>query len=243
MNIEKVLKNERLMHALTGLGAEEFRKLVPEFEQQWQKFLQREYDGNDQRERKPGGGRNGCTKTPADKLLFILLYYKCYPTYDVLSFLYDCNRSNACRKQQRLSIILESTLKRKLVLPKRQIRNIEEFFRAFPEAREVFIDGTERPIQRPQSTEKQKANYSGKKKRHTRKNIIISTRKKRIGFLSKTAEGKEADITILRATAPPRVIPKNIPTHVDLGFKGLDTEYPDHRIAIPKKKPRTRDLT
>jgi hypothetical protein len=30
--------------------------------------------------------------------------------------------------------------------------------------------------------EKQKENYSGKKKMHTRKNIIISDKKKRIGY-------------------------------------------------------------
>ena len=129
------------------------------------------------------------------------------------------------------------------MLPKRQLRNVEEFFKAFPEAREVFIDGTERPIQRPQDKEKQKANYSGKKKRHTRKNLIISTRKRYVGFLSRTVEGKEHDMTILKAQAPPRAIPKKIKTHVDLGFKGLDTEYPDHRISMPQRKSRTRDLT
>ena len=243
MNIEKVLKNERLMHALTGISAKEFTELLPEFGKVWHAVRIQEYQKDVKRERRPGGGRKGCTSTIPQRLFFILLYYKCYPTYDVLSFLYDCNRSNACRKQQRMSAILERTLKRKLVLPKRQIRSVEESLKAFPEAREVFIEGTERPIQRPKDQETQKANYSGKKKRHTRKNIIISTKKKRVGFLSKTVEGRESDITILRATAPPRFIPPYVKTHVDLGFKGLDTEYPDHRISIPAKKPRTRDLT
>jgi len=243
MNIEKVFKNDRLTHALTGMSAEEFTGLLPEFEKVWETARMREYQNNPERERKPGGGKKGVLKTSSDKLFFILLYYKCYPTYDVMSFLYDCNRSAACRRQQQLSVFLERTLKRKLVLPKRQIRSMEEFFKAFPEVKEVFIDGTERPIQRPKDTERQKANYSGKKKRHTRKNIIMSTKKKRIGFLSKTVEGKESDITVLRATAPPRFIPPNIKTHVDLGFKGLDTEYPDHHISMPRKKPKGRDLT
>ena len=241
--LEKALKNERLLHALTGMSAKEFIQLLPEFEGTLARFRHRAYLANPERTRKPGGGKKGFLKTSAQQLFFILLYYKCYPTYDLMSFLYACDRSAACRRQQRLSGILERTLKRKLVLPKRQIRSIEEFLTAFPEAREVFIDGTERPIQRPKDQEKQKANYSGKKKRHTRKNIIISTKKKRIGFLSKTMEGKESDITILRATAPPRFIPPYVKTHVDLGFKGLDTEFPDHRISIPAKKPRTRDLT
>jgi hypothetical protein len=225
------------------MSAKEFRELLPEFEKVWEVARLRKYQNNPERERKPGGGKKGFLKTSSEKLFFILLYYKCYPTYDVVSFLYVCDRSAACRRQQKLSTILERTLKRKLVLPKRQIRSVEDFLKAFPEAKEVFIDGTERPIQRPKDKERQKANYSGKKKRHTRKNIIISTKKKRIGFLSKTIEGKESDITVLRSTAPPRYIPLNVKTHVDLGFKGLDTEYPDHLISIPAKKPRTRDLT
>ena len=243
ISLEKVLKNERLMHALTGMSAKEFMKLMPEFKHQLALFRKKAYLLNPSPQRKQGGGKKGFLKTPAEKLFFILLYYKCYPTYDVASFLYTCDRSAVCRRQQKLSMVLQATLKQKLVLPKRQMRSVVDFLKAFPEAREVFIDGTERPIQRPKDTERQKANYSGKKKRHTRKNIIISTKKKRIGFLSKTVEGKESDITILRATAPPRVIPKHIKTHVDLGFKGLETEYPDHRISIPNKKPRLRDLT
>lgn len=42
------------------------------------------------------------------------------------------------------------------------------------------IDGVERPINRPQDKEKQKENYSGKKKRHTRKNVAVSAQKKDI---------------------------------------------------------------
>lgn len=243
MNIQNVFKNDRLMHALTGMSAEEFTGLLSEFEKVWETTRLRKYHSNPKRERKPGGGKKGFLKTSTEKLFFILFYYKCYPTYDLASFLYACDRSAACRRQQQLSTLLERTLKRKLVLPKRQMRSVEDFLKAFPEAKEVFIDGTERPIQRPKDKERQKANYSGKKKRHTRKNIIISTKKKRIGFLSKTVEGKTSDITILRATAPVRFIPPNIKTHIDLGFKGLDTEYPKHRISIPAKKPRIRDLT
>ena len=243
IQLEKILKNDRLMRALTGLNAPEFTALLPEFEKQWILSRQIRYAADKKRQRKPGGGRKGRTGTIAEKFFFILFYYKCYPTYDVLGFFYACDRSNACRKQQRLSGTLEATLGKKLVLPKRQLRNIEEFLKAFPEAKEVFIDGTERPIQRPQDSKRQKEDYSGKKKRHTRKNLIISTRQKRIGFLSKTIGGKEHDFTILKAQAPPRVIPKDVKTHVDLAFKGIDRQYPDHRISMPERKPRTRGLT
>ena len=67
-----------------------------------------------------------------------------------------------------------------MVLPERKISTLEELLEVFPDVRDLFIDGTERPIQRPKDNEKQKENYSGKKKMHTRKNIIISDKKKRM---------------------------------------------------------------
>ncbi|BAZ03042.1 transposase (plasmid) [Tolypothrix tenuis PCC 7101] len=48
-----------------------------------------------------------------------------------------------------------------------------------------MIDGTEHPITRPQDREKQKQNYSGKKKRHTRKHSAAVDQTKRILVLSK----------------------------------------------------------
>ncbi|WP_440866492.1 hypothetical protein [Symbiopectobacterium purcellii] len=47
--------------------------------------------------------------------------------------------------------VLEMTLGRECVLPARQIRSAEEFFRAFPGVKDVFIDGTERPVQKPKN--------------------------------------------------------------------------------------------
>jgi hypothetical protein len=137
---------------------------------------------------------------------------------------------------------LESALGRKLALPKRQIKSVEEFFEAFPEAKEVFLDGTERPIQRPKEAKRQTANYSGKKKRHTRKNIILSTRKRRIGYLSPTVEGKEHDFQIVKETRLPDHIPKKVRIRVDSGFQGLLKEFPGHLVSIPRKKPKGRPL-
>ena len=128
-------------------------------------------------------------------------------------------------------------------MPKRQMRTIEEFFKAFPWAKEVFIDGTERPIQRPKNKEKQKSNYSGKKKRHTVKNIVITDKNKRIGFLGATVRGKEHDFSILKEQASPDHMPKKIKKRLDLGFKGIDAQFPGHKISMPRRKPRTKDLS
>ncbi len=243
MNFERVLKNPRLMAALTGMTPDEFLKLLPTFDATIESQRKHTYYRDSKRQRRLGGGRKGFLKSSMDKLFFILFYYKCYPTYDVASFLWDCDRSNAFRRQRAHSKTLQIALKRKLVLPKRQLKSVEDFFKMFPEAKEVFLDGTERPIQRPKDKEKQKANYSGKKKRHTRKNLIISDRKKRIGFLSKTVEGKRHDFTMLKDLAPPEYIPVNVRQRVDLGFKGYQKQYPRHLISMPVRKPRTRVLS
>jgi hypothetical protein len=62
------------------------------------------------------------------------------------------------------------------VLPIRKLSSIEEFIDRFPEVKEVIVDGTERPVQRPKDLQRQKEHYSGKKKRHTRKHITLTTR-------------------------------------------------------------------
>ena len=96
MNLNKILKNKRLTLALTGLSPQEFLDLLPIFAQTWIDKKQDDYQKNRKnRKRKPGGGRKGFLKEMQDKLLFILFYYKCYPTYDVLSFFYGFNRANA----------------------------------------------------------------------------------------------------------------------------------------------------
>lgn len=241
-NIERALTNKRLMLAITGVTPQEFQNLIPAFSQAWLEEKRKQHR-KDAKERKLGGGRIGFLKTTAEKLFFILFYYKCYPTYDVLSFIYDCNRSNACRRQFQLSNTIEKTLGKKLTLPERRMKKLEDFFKAFPEAREIFIDGTERPIQRPKDKEKQRANYSGKKKKHTRKNLVITEKNKRVGFLSKTVEGKKHDFTLLKEEAPPENMPPKIKKHMDLGFKGMQKQFPKHIVSMPKRKPRIKELS
>lgn len=243
LKTERVLKQKRLCLALTGLTPRELINLQPAFSACLNRQKKRDYDSDPHRQRQSGGGRKGFLPSVFDKLFFVLLYYKCYPTYDVLAFFCGCNRSNALRRQKFLSGILEATLRKKLVLPKRQLRRVEDFLKAFPEAKEVFVDGTERPIQRPKDSRKQKANYSGKKHRHTRKNLIISDRHKHVGFLSRTVEGRQHDFNILKEHAPPKCIPTTVRQRVDLGFKGYQQQYPGHCVSIPVRKPRTRELS
>ncbi|MBK5189921.1 MAG: transposase [Methanosarcinales archaeon] len=182
-------------------------------------------------------------RTHTEKLFFILFYYKCYPTFDVLGLLFDLDRSNACRNVQKLMLMAENVLEKKMVLPERKISTVEELLELFPGVKDLFIDGTERPIQRPKDREKQKANYSGKKKAHTRKNILIVDKNRRIGYLSPPAEGKKHDFGMFKELFPPGLFPKSIVLWLDLGFTGVERDYPAATVMMPKKKPKGGELS
>lgn len=176
---------------------------------------------NQNRIRAFGGGRKGLLPTPAHRLFAVLVYLKAYPTYDVLSFLLRLDRTRCCRWIQFLLPVLAKTLGRKLVLPKRHIHSVEEFFREFPEAKDIFINGTERRVQKSVSQKRRKRLYSGKKKATTRKNMVISDDKKRILILTPTTSGRRHDKRLFDKVMGGTTIPPSVMAWTDTGFQGL----------------------
>jgi len=161
------LRDDRQLRALTGLNEAKIEEILPLFSQVYRERDQQAYEeglGLGTRTRKPGGGRKGKLPTMRAKLLFILSYYKTYPTFDVLSAQFDLARSKANEQVHRLSPILHETLVRLEVLPQRQFESVEAFKAACPGIDQLLIDVTERPHQRPQDNEAQRELYSGKKK-------------------------------------------------------------------------------
>ena len=167
---------------------------------------------------------------------------KCYPTFDVASFFFRVDKSQAKRWVDNLRNKLEKALGKAMALPPRKIRSVKEFSERFPAVKELIIDGTERPVQRPKDKQKQKERYSGKKKKHTQKNIVVTNRTKEILLLSPTSGGKEHDYTMLKKSKLPEYIPEKIKAYLDLGFKGIQKDY-SLKIHMPFRKPRTRGLT
>jgi hypothetical protein len=161
LNYKRALGNDRVMKSLTGFTTEEFESLLPTFGAALKRHNQ---EKKPQRERTEGGGNKHTLETEGDKLFFILFYLKTYPTFDVLGFFYDVDRSRPCRWVEEYLPVLETALSWEVVLPVRKIKSIEEFLRVFPELKDLFIDGTERPTQRPQDKETQKNITQGKRK-------------------------------------------------------------------------------
>ncbi|WP_242042137.1 transposase [Leptolyngbya sp. FACHB-541] len=193
------------------------------------------------RQRAVGGGRKARLLGSQEKLFFILFYFKCYPTFDLAGIIFDLHRSQAHEWMHRLQPILAETLGKKMVLPERKLDSIEAFLERFPEVKRVMMGGTERPIQRPQDPEAQKANYSGRKKRHTRKHLAAVDERKRVLVLSRAREGKLHDKRFQDEDDLVGAIPDEIPIEADLGFLGLQKEYVN--IHLPHRKPKGAELS
>lgn len=237
MNLQKLATNPPAIKALVGLSWQEFTALVPVFTQSLHE-IQANRIG---RLRGIGGGRKGKLPDASSKLLFVLFYLKVYPTFDVRGILFDRDRGKCCRSVHNLSKVLEHALGRNLVLPQRKISSVEEFLQKFPEAKEVFLDGTERRVQRPKKPKSQSKTYSGKKKANTRKNIVLTDSKKRILVLSPTKSGRRHDKRLSDKILLCEHIPESVLIAADSGLQGIQLVHENTWLPIKgtKKKPLT----
>lgn len=236
MDIDRVLNNKRLVNALLGVTKAEFLALLPVFEQ-----VLYEHRRNKKRQRAVGGGSKGNIKDARSKLFFILFYIKTYPTFDVAAFVFASSKSRTCEWAHAILPLLEKTLGRQVVLPLRQIRTPEEFFHAFPGVREVLLDGVERPTIRSKKNKVQGKHYSGKKKRHMRKNIVITDEKKRILVLTPSKHGRVHDKKLSDKALAVVRLPPSVAIVADTGLLGIAKQHGN--ILMPAKKPRGGALT
>ena len=75
INPKKLLRRERQLKAVIGIGGKEFKNLHKQCEEIYNKIQQ-----NKLRKRSIEGVRQGVIKDTKSKLLFILMYVKVYPT-------------------------------------------------------------------------------------------------------------------------------------------------------------------
>ena len=86
LNIERILRQDRLLRATTGLNRKAFENLLVNFRQVYLSWpVKREKP----RKRKRGAGRKAQLITMEQKLFYILFYFKCYPTFDLASVLFE----------------------------------------------------------------------------------------------------------------------------------------------------------
>jgi len=240
----KLAKTPARFQRFTGLTVEEFDQLAEAVEPLW-KASERTRLTRRTRQRVVGGGGHYKLESFKDKLLVPLMYYRLYVTYELLSWMFGVDVSNLNRLVHRLESVLAKHLNPQPPRPvKRRIRNWEAFQTAYPELTEVVIDGTEQGTQRPRGQKRQKPYYSRKRKRHTIKTQIVVTKSGRVLWVSDSVPGGRVhDYSLLKRSRVMERLPKEVTKRVDLGYQGIETDYPDHAVVIPKKKPPKQDLT
>lgn len=238
LDYTRLKRNPRKFLALTGLTVKEFKALLPAFSEAYRN----KYEGNKtlakrKRKRQVGGGRNGQLKTAEQKLLFILVHQKTYPLQVVLGELFGLSQTSANQWIHRLLPILRQALIVIGVMPERDGGKFAQSERRQRESADYIIDGTERRRQRPQKPRKQAIHYSGKKKMHTDKNVVIvHTRSKRVGYLSPTHAGKTHDKKV--ADREQITYPQKATLRKDTGFQGYEPNVKHCYQA--KKSPRAK---
>ena len=239
----KLARNPKLFLSFTGMHLHTFQELLPQFEQA---YLQLEIRRKERllrtgrnRKRAAGAGKP-FSNDLTNRLLMLLIYYRLYLTQDFLTILFKAsNKSLICRSIQHIRPVVESvvptpdrSLNRILSLAKseherrqKRIGTIEEFREAYPELSFV-IDGVEQPKRKPENKEKRKSDYSGKKKRHTRKQLITGTPSGIIVDLSPSVGGRSHDFQVFKDDRAARGIldklkPYRSTLYGDSGFQGM----------------------
>jgi hypothetical protein len=208
--------------ALTGLSPAEFDLLLTAFDH----CLERLYPAGrttagQPRQRFPGGGRTGALHEPGQKLLFLLVYLKTYPLQVVMAELFGLSQPRVNYWLHRLLPVLRDALDALGVLPQRDPQAFAQVAAPCGQRVRRIIDGSERRRQRPKNPEKQAAHYSGRKKVHSDKNVVVAAAgSKRIEYLSQTYTGRVSDKRI--ADREGIAYPPGTLLYKDSGFQGYE---------------------
>lgn len=237
LNYETLKKKPKKLLALTGLARREFEEVLPVFAKALNKTEAKIHAKTSRRKRATGAGRKPGLRTLEDKLLFALVYTKTYPLQVVQGQLFEMSQSSASEWIHFLLPILAEALAALKVMPERDGSRLAQHERRRAESFDLIVDGVERRRQRPKDPIKQTLHYSGKKKGHYDKNLVVAnTQSKRIGFLSRTLPGIAHD----KAMADWAEIryPRGTTLRSDLGFWGYAPQVQRH--VQPKKSQRRR---
>jgi hypothetical protein len=160
----RLIKSERQWKSSTGLSEAQFKRLSSLFGQTYEFF-----EGVNLEESAKRLGSELLLPTYADCLFFVLFQLKNGLCYDNLGLLIGTDDSNARRNFEKYVRVLERTLERKGAMPKRNFKDLQEFEHYLQDEKEIIIDGSEQPTQRPKEPEEQKGHYSGKKTSHVQR--------------------------------------------------------------------------
>ena len=115
---------------------------------------------------------------------------------------------------------------------------VEEYFPGFM----AFTDCTEQPIPRPKNRIRKRKFYWGKRKKYTVKSLYTTNQKGLLIYKTKHKQrGRRHDYRIYKKNHPD--LPKDVMSMYDLGFLGLEKDFPEQKSSLPIKKEKGCELT
>ena len=208
--------------AATSLTHEEFARVLPAFAAAYAVLSppDKTWEGK-VRQRQSGGGAKGGLPQMADKLFFILVYQKTNPLQTMHGLQFELSQPQTHYWIHRLLPVLQRALAALGMAPEREASRVATSALALEGAPAMAIDGTERRRQRPINAAQQQEQYSGKKKTHTDKNILlVNEHSTKVVYLGPTVAGKKHDKKA--ADEGEIAYPTNATLDKDTGFQGYE---------------------
>jgi len=223
--------------SVTSLTDEEFQVLLPTFEKCYRLLSPpKPKPTKKHKQRASGGGRKAKLADISDKLLFILAYQKTAPLQTLHGLQFGISQGRVNYWVHRLLPVLQMSLDELGMKPARVGEQVAGLIEASEGGANLSLDASERLLQRPVNDEKQRAKYSGKKKTHTDKNLLlVNENTRRVVYLSETVEGKMHDKKL--ADESQISYPKNASLTQDTGFQG----YQPKGVLIEQPKKKSED--
>jgi hypothetical protein len=163
-----------------------------------------------------------------DEVIISLLYLRIYTTHFFLGGIFGIDESTSFRAERRVERAL--LISRKFSLPKRRVLSEEEFTK-------ILVDVMEIRIERPKR--KQKRDYSGKRKAHTKKaQVILDGDRKEILSVD-LGNGRMHDFRLFKESKGKINPNSNILT--DKGYTGIHKFH--NNSFVPKKNAKKKPLT
>ena len=178
---------------------------------------------------------------PADRVLLTVVRLRQYPTQEVLGFLFGVSDSAAKRAVDRCLPLLERAGRDTMRMPDpgRGRRKTPPRVIADTPGLAVLVDTFEQPIQRPRR--RQRAYYSGKKKRHTLKSrVAVDEESGRLAHVADSRPGPWADFKVLKRSGLRGQLPAGVGVPGDLAYVGVAAWHPGGLGATPRRKPKGR---
>lgn len=262
---KKLARKPSQFLTLTGMELSEFARLLPALEQadheQEQLRKARVVRTGQARRRQAGGGAQYANTLP-DRCLMLLLYYRLYVSQEFLTLLFKaahksviCPGIQSARPLWEVVLPLPARLRERLLTSAREVSrehrqrigSLAEFREASPEL-ELLIDGVEQPKRKPRNQQKRKDDYSGKKKCHTRKQIITGTRSSLIVDQSPSVGGRAHDFAVFKASHARRGVFNELSElratlYADSGFQGIQELKLPLELRLSERAHRNHPLT